>query len=127
MKHFYAWALTLALLSGTNPVGAEETRQGRVHHVVIVWLKEPGSQAVRSRYQEITRSLAKLPGVLSYSVGSALPSTHERVDSSYDLAVEAVFKDAKALEDYNANPLHQQAVAAMRPLVQKLVVYDFAE
>ncbi|TAN48255.1 MAG: Dabb family protein, partial [Methylococcaceae bacterium] len=60
-------------------------------------------------------------------VGSAIPSTHELVDSSYDLAVEAVFKDKAALEAYNAHPQHQQAVAAMRPLVQKLVVYDFAE
>lgn len=124
MKRYYGLALSLALLVGMGSAWAE---QGQVHHVVIVWLKEPGSQAARSRYLEISRGQAKLPGVVSYGVGAAIPSAHTMVDDSYDVAVAAVFKDKKSLDDYNANPLHQKAVEEMRTLVQKLVVYDFAE
>lgn len=124
MKRFYGMALSLALLGGAGSAWAE---QGLVHHVVIAWLTEPGSQAARSRYLEISRSMAKLPGVVSYGVGAALPTAHSLVDSSYDVAVAAVFKNKKALDEYNANPAHQKAVEEMRPLVQKLVVYDFAE
>ncbi|BBL69948.1 Dabb family protein [Methylogaea oryzae] len=124
MKRCYGGLVSLALLGGMGSAWAEP---GQVHHVVVAWLKEPGSHSARSRYVEISRGLAKLPGVVSYSVGAAVPSPHALADDSYDVAVAAVFKDKKALEDYNANPAHRKAVDDMRPLVQKLVVYDFVE
>lgn len=127
MKRLSVLLLGWALLGLAGAAQAEAVRSGLLHHVVVIWLKEPGSQAARHRYLEISRSMAKLPGVLSYSVGAPVPSSHQPVDSSYDLAIVAVFKDQKALDEYNANPQHAKAVEEMRPLVQKLVVYDFAE
>lgn len=131
MKRLLNIALCLALLAGGAQAWAGEGQPGEahglVHHVVIVWLKEPGSQAARERYLAISRGMAKLPGVLSYHVGTSIPGTRAVVDSSYDVAVVAVFKDKQALDEYNAGPLHQQAIDELRPLVQKVVVYDFAD
>lgn len=117
--------LVLAVFAGGALAGEGEA-QGSVQHVVIAWLTDPTDKALRARYLEISRSLAKLPGVISYHAGTPIPG-RAPVDDSYDVAVVAVLKDQKALEEYKANPLHQQAVDAMRPLVQKVVVYDFAE
>lgn len=101
---------------------------GRVHHVVIVWLKEHGSQAARRQYIDNTRRLAKLPMVFRYQVGTVLQGQREVVDSSYDIAVEATFDNERALGDYLAHPEHRKVIdEALKPLVDKLVVYDYVE
>ena len=129
MKRFLGVALSVVLWVGCSQAFATETPpegQGAVRHVVVVWLKEPGRQA-RDRYLELSRSLAALPGVVSYHAGPPIPSARSVVDNSYDVAVVAVLKDRQALKAYNANPERQKVIDAMRPLVQKVVVYDFAD
>lgn len=125
MQRGFVLMVCLALLGGVGRAWAEP---GQVHHVVIVWLKDPGSSAARGRYLEVSQRLAALPGVVSYRLASPVPAASRApVDSSYDLAVTAVFKDKKAWEEYNANPLHRKTIDELHPLVQKVVVYDFIE
>ncbi|HWO99772.1 MAG TPA: Dabb family protein [Methylococcus sp.] len=102
---------------------------GPVHHVVIVWLKEHGSEAARQRYIENSRQLGKLPMVVHYRVGTALPSDQRTVvDSSYDVAIVASFANREALGDYLAHPEHRRILdESLKPLVDRVVVYDFQE
>ncbi|MGZ8244933.1 Dabb family protein [Methylomagnum sp.] len=126
-----AIALLLALFAFLfNTAGLAETvppTNGKVNHVVIVWLKDHGPQA-RQQYIEATRNLAKLPMVLSYTVGAQLPALERKaLDASYDLAVVATFADPKALDDYLKHPEHSKTLTEkLKPLVDKVVVYDFA-
>ena len=99
-----------------------------VHHVVIVWLKEHGNAGARQRYIEIARAQAKLPMVVRYQVGAALPGGREVVDSSYDIAIVASFENQDALSAYLQHPEHKRVVEeGLKPLVDHFVVFDFAE
>ena len=126
---------TLALLCCTSlPAGvafAELTAAApvaRVHHVVIVWLKEHGNADARQRYIDISRAQAKLPMVVRYQVGTALPGGREVVDSSYDIAIVASFESQEALDAYLKHPEHKRVIdEGLKPLVDRFLVYDFAE
>lgn len=104
----------------------------RLHHVVVIWLKQSGDTVVRQRYIEESRPLAKLPGVLAYEVGTpaAIKRLHTRaaLDESYDVAVASVFENQQAFETFLKNPEYGRiAQQVLRPLVDKYQVYDFVE
>jgi hypothetical protein len=130
MKRALAFTLLWSLLLFTA-VGSAEVMPpaaGRVHHVVIVWLKDHGNPAARQRYIEASQQLAKLPMVWRYQIGTALPGGREVVDKSYDVAIVATFENAQALDDYTRHPDHKKVLEeSLKPLVDKVVVYDFAE
>lgn len=101
---------------------------GRIHHVVIVRLKDHGSAEARQQYIEATRSLSKLPMVSSYHVGTALPGKRDVVDSSYDVAIVATFENAQALDEYSRHSDHDKVInEKLEPLADRVVVYDFVE
>ena len=54
----------------SNTAQAENKTQRKAHHVVIVWLKQHGNANARRQYIKASKRLAKLPGVLSYSIGT---------------------------------------------------------
>jgi hypothetical protein len=110
----------------TNVVG------GKAYHVVIVWLKQHGDEKARRQYIEGSKRLAKLPGVLSYNIGTAADVNREKpsraVDDSYDIAVSSTFESKQALENYLKHPEHHKVVyEVLKPLVEKYKVYDFVE
>jgi hypothetical protein len=119
------------LLTQAGPSTAEEVSPStatRVHHVVIVWLKDHGSAAARQRYIEISRAQARLPMVMRYQVGTAVPGGREAVDSSYDVAIVASFENREALDAYLQHPEHKKVVEeGLKPLVERFIVYDFSE
>jgi hypothetical protein len=100
-----------------------------VGHVVICWLKNPRSDVdAQALIAESQGFVGVIPGLTQVTAGRALPSTRPAVDSSYDVAVVMMFKDAAALEAYEAHPEHVAAVQrTLRPLVERLVIYDFVE
>lgn len=122
--------LSAAAMLNAAPAFAETPPDGggRIHHVVIVWLKDAGSPVARGQYIARSRQLAKLPMVMEYRVGTVLPGGREVVDSSYDMAVLATFANQQAIRDYLEHPEHKKIVEeALKPLVAKAVVYDFVE
>lgn len=130
-KHITRALALCAALFGQACVFAEEapaSNARRVHHVVIVWLKDAGSTAAREQYIAHSRRLSKLPMVLDYKVGTVLPKTREIVDSSYDIAVVSTFADQAAIQAYLDHPEHQTIVQeALKPLVARAIVYDFVD
>ncbi len=127
--------ITVALTgcaSAPSNTQSEYQSAGTLHHLVIIWLKQPGDAAVRQRYIEASKPLAQLPGVLSYEVG--VPATIKRshanaaVNESYDVAIASVFESPQAYEAFLKNPQYAQiAQGVLRPLVEKYQVYDFVE
>lgn len=109
---------------------SESQSAGTLHHMVIIWLKQPGDATVRQQYIDASRPLTNLPGVLSYQVG--VPATIKRshanasVDESYDVAIASAFESPQAYEAFLKNPQYAQiAQGVLRPLVEKYQVYDF--
>jgi hypothetical protein len=104
----------------------------KVHHVVVIWLKQAGDENVRRQYIEASKQLAQLPGVLSYEIGT--PATIRRghasssLDESYDLAISSSYQSQQAFEDFLKNPDYVRlAQQVLRPLVDSYKVYDFIE
>ncbi|WP_232020555.1 Dabb family protein [Methylocaldum marinum] len=122
---FLIFSLMFTAVSSAEPV---PPTAGRVHHVVIVWLKEHGNPEARRQYIEATQSLSKLPMLLSYQVGTVLPGKRDVVDSSYDVAIVATFENAQALDEYSRHPDHDKVIdEKLKQLVDKVLVYDFVE
>lgn len=100
---------------------------GKIYHVGLVWLKEPGNAEQRQRIVAAAHSFAReIPEVQCLSVGQTLPSQSSYVDDSFDVCVVMQFADKAAMERYNQHPMHQKAAReAFLPLSQKIVFYDF--
>jgi len=103
---------------------------GKLHHLVIVWLKQSGDESVRQRYIKASQPLAKLPGVLAYHVGTPASikrsHTSAALDESYDVAIVSVYENQQAFEAFLKNPEYGRvAKDVLKPLVAKYQVYDF--
>ena len=103
-----------------------------VHHVVIVWLKQHGDEAIKQQYITASKPLVDIPGVLSYTIG--IPAAIKRarpnpaVDESYDLAISSRFVSEQAYEEFLKNPEYLKlAQEVLRPLVEKYSIYDFVD
>lgn len=133
--HFVALVIVLALggTSHASEAQAESDSDDRkIHHLVVVWLKQAGDEKMRQQYIEESRRLADLPGVLAYDVGT--PAVIQRghvnaaLDESYDVAVSSVYESREAYEAFLKNPAYLRvAQQVLRPLVDKYKVYDFSE
>lgn len=100
----------------------------RIVHVVLVWLKEPGNQEHRAQVIEATRKFEEIPGIEEIRVGEPISSQRSTVDDSYDIGLYMIFTSTEALDIYLAHPVHKDAQrSVLRPLVSKIVVYDFED
>jgi hypothetical protein len=105
---------------------------GKAYHVTVIWLKEHGDAEARRKYIEGSKRLSKLPGVLSYNIGTITTIIRDKpnhaVDDSYDVAISSTFESKQALENFLKNPEHHKVVhEVLKPLVEKYKVYDFVE
>ena len=101
---------------------------GRVEHVVLVWLREPGNAAQRAELVRAAYGLTSIPGIVHAFSGPPLQSMRPEVDDSFDVALTFVFRDAAALEAYLTDPRHLQAVTdVLAPRAARFLVYDFVE
>ena len=100
---------------------------GRLNHVGLVWLEEPGNEADRQRLIDAAHAFAQeIPEVRRLSVGVALPLESPLADSSFDLCFVMEFDDRAALDRYAQHPVHAKAAQeAFLPLARKLLFYDF--
>ncbi len=118
--------MAMLMLVSAHVAEAGDQAKGTVSHVIMVWLKEPGSAKMREQFVNASRELNTLPGIISRHVGVVLPSDRPIVDDSFDVAVTVTLKDKAAFEAYMDNPKHKQIVdAKLKPLVNKIVAYDF--
>jgi len=71
--------------------------------------------------------LKPIPGVLSFHVGKMVPSHRPVVDQSYQVALNLVFPDKKAQDDYQVHPMHVEFVEQVFKVnCARCTVYDFA-
>jgi hypothetical protein len=116
-----------ALTTSCAQVGWQPgTRPGNVDHVVLLWMNEPGNDAVKEKMIATSRAFAReIPGIVSVSVGDAVPSDRDVVDDSFDLGIVIRFKDRAALDAYQKHPAHTKAAKeVLAPNASRLKVYD---
>ena len=99
-----------------------------VHHLVICWLKKPGDPDAWQKLMQLTGILSEIPGVLTVRSGHMIPSPRAIVDSTFDVAFIISFSNQAQMKAYLTHPTHKKVIEeTIRPLVERLVVYDIQE
>jgi len=95
-------------------------------HVVIFWTDASKPNAAADLIAGAEKYLKPIPGVLSFHIGKMVGSHRPVVDQTYQAALNIVFSDKKAQDDYQAHPLHVEFVEKVfKPNCARVVVYDF--
>ena len=95
-------------------------------HVVIFWTDPKQPQAADELIAGANRFLKPIPGVLHFHVGRMVPCHRPVVDQSYQVALNLIFPNKQAQDDYQAHPLHVEFVETVfKRVCVKVVVYDF--
>ncbi len=125
---FVAAIFVLSFLSTCQQDKGSLNLAPKVHHVVVCWLNESGNKEARQKVIEVSRGFSSIPGVIYVRAGSVIHSEREIVDSSFDVAIYLSFENEQKLFEYLNHPIHKKAVEkTLKPLVRKVVVYDFIE
>ena len=132
MKRFIVAITLLLLLGGCAQTQVAENNNsrdnGRVNHMILIWLKDHGNLEQRQQVIDATKALQQIPGVISVRVGTVMPSERNIVDDSFDVGVHMLFADRQSMKRYTSNPEHVRTVnQIVLPLTQRLVIYDFEE
>src|SRR3954469_15341384 len=95
-------------------------------HVVIFWTKTEKPNAAEELIAGAEKYLRPIPGLLSFHIGKMVGSHRPVVDQTYQVALNLVFADKKAQDDYQVHPMHVEFVEKVfKPIMKRLVVYDF--
>ena len=117
-------AFSALLFSGSVFTGIENKG---VVHAVFLWLKKPGDEQHRHRLLRATQRLRAIPGVLDIRFGEKIESDRDIVDDSFDIGITMYFSTIEAMNEYLVHPLHHAVVEQeIRPLVDRIVVFDFS-
>jgi len=127
MKVFVYSLLASVFLSTSSCVriqfGAKPPEPG-IHHIVLVWLKLSGSPTYRKQIIVESQKLDRIPGVLSVNAGRSMISNRDIVDHSFDVGLDIAFETPEDLENYLTHPDHVRFAEGIKPLVERIVVYD---
>jgi len=95
-------------------------------HIVVFWTNPAQPDAADELIAGANKLLKNIPGVLQFHVGKMVPSERPVVEQSYQVALNLIFPDKAAEQAYQTHSQHVEFVGQyVKPLVKKLVVYDF--
>ena len=122
-----ATALAIAAFLSGCASAPKPAAAGKLYHVGLIWLKEPGNAEHRQKIIAAAHSFAReIPEVEFLSVGQTLPKRSQWADASFDICFVMWLEDRTALDRYGKHPVHQKAAQEVfLPLSQKLLFYDF--
>ena len=95
-------------------------------HIVVFWTVPLNLGAADELLAGANQLLKNIPGVVQFHAGKMSPSHRPVVKQSYQVALNLIFPNKKAQDDYQVHPRHIEFVDKyVRRLVKKVVVYDF--
>ncbi len=96
-------------------------------HIVIFWTDPEMPHAADELIAGATQFLQPIPGVRHFHIGKMVPGDRPVVNQNYQVALNVMFDDKKAQDDYQAHPLHREFIQKVfRRVCKNVVVYDFA-
>ena len=96
------------------------------NHIVIFWTDPAQTNAADELIAGAHKYLKPIPGLKHFFAGKMVGSQRPVVDQTYQVALNTVFANKQAQDDYQVHPLHLEFVAKyVKPLVKKVAVYDF--
>jgi hypothetical protein len=113
------------VIQGCRPARFAEN-QSQYSHIVIFWTDTPRPDAADKLIAGANKHLRTIPGIRQYQIGRMSPGLRPVVDQSYQVALNLIFPSQQAEQEYQTHPQHLEFVTNfVKPLVKKVVVYDF--
>ncbi|MGI8964475.1 MAG: Dabb family protein [Limisphaerales bacterium] len=95
-------------------------------HVVIFWTDPENPNAADELLAGMEKFLKPIPGVLQFHAGKMVGSSRPVVDQTYQVALNLVFPDKQAQDDYQTHPMHVEFVETVfKKVCKRVVVFDF--
>lgn len=122
--------LFLLLLSSCNCNKSQckdqsHRKDGTIDHIVFLWLQDSGNSALLDSIKVHSRNLDTIPGILSLSMGDAVPSERPVVDDSFNLGLIFSFKNEEDMKNYVTHKGHKDFIEQwIKPNSKKLLIYD---
>lgn len=104
----------------TNNIMAKEIF---IHHVYFR-LKNPTSEADKTKLIEGLEKLSKVPTIRMFHIGTPAATNRSVVEKSYSVSWLCFFDNLEDEEIYQQHPIHLKFVEDCSPLWEKVVVYD---
>lgn len=126
---FFALLAFAACQASAPAAPAPVPTPGQVEHIVLIALKDGTAaerDAAKTKLIETSRSFQEqIPGIVSVTVGDALPSLQPVAGEPCDLVLLMRFQSKQALDAYLVHPVHTRAVAdVLAPNVRNVVIHD---
>jgi hypothetical protein len=95
-------------------------------HVVIFWTDPAKPEAAAAVIAGGNKYLKSIPGITHFHIGKMVGSHRPVVDQTYQVALNISFGSKQYEHEYQIHPQHLEFVENyVKPLVKKVVVYDF--
>jgi hypothetical protein len=95
-------------------------------HIVVFWTDPAKPNAADELIAGANQLLKTIPGVMQFHGGKMVPSHRPVVEQSYQVALNIIFSDKQAQDEYQSHQCHVAFIEKyVKPLVKKVVVYDF--
>jgi len=96
-------------------------------HIVIFWTRPELPNAADELIAGANEYLRPIPGGLHFHVGKMVPSHREVVNQTYQVALNIIFPDKQAQDDYQVHPRHVEFVEKVfKRVCERVAVFDFA-
>ena len=95
-------------------------------HIVIFWTDPAQPDAADKLIAGASKHLRLIPSIQQFHIGRMSPSLRPVVEQSYQVALNLIFPSKPVEQEYQTHPQHLEFVEqCVKPLVEKIVVYDF--
>jgi hypothetical protein len=95
------------------------------HMVLLQFQNEVSEESISDAYAQLASLQEKIPGIVSFQGGPY--SSHEGLNQGFTHGFLMVFENAEARDVYLPHPEHERVKAAILPLVEDFVAFDFEE
>lgn len=119
-------AITSALGAVALPSEAKSKKKIFIHHVYF-WLKNPSSEADRSKLIEGLTALSKVPTIRFHHIGLPASTNRSVIERSYSVSWMLFFDNLAEEEIYQTHPIHLKFIADYSHLWEKVTVFDSEE
>ncbi len=94
-------------------------------HCVFFWLKKDLTAAQLAGFDTAVKTLTKIPGVVTGTVGHPATTNRPVIDRSYSYGLMLVFKDLAGHDAYQVHATHDAFHTKYVKYWDRVQVYDF--
>ena len=94
-------------------------------HMVYFTLKDRSAAAIENLIADCRQFLSGHPGTIFFAVGTLVGDLNRPVNQlDFDVALQLVFADRRAHDEYQTHPRHVQFIEKNKPNWDKVRVFD---